>query len=175
VILLQLFLVFLKIGLFSFGGGYGTIALIEREVVVSHGWITVERFLQLVTVAEMTPGPIGLNSATFVGCLVGGIPGGIAATAAAVLPPFAVILALTALLRRYMEREERLAARFFELMRPFALSLILAAAVAVGRTSVVDWRTALIALGAFGLTVRFRINVILVVFGAGILGVVLGL
>lgn len=175
MILLHLLWTFVKIGLFSFGGGYGTIALMEREVVALRGWITIQQFLQLITVSEMTPGPIGINAATFVGFLVAGIPGGVVATMGLILPSFLIMLTLVALLRRSMEREERLATRFFELMRPFALALVLAAAVAVGRRAIFDWTTGLIAVGAFVAGAFCGVHVLLVVIGAGVLGILLHL
>ena len=80
MILLSLFTSFLQIGAFSFGGGYAAMPLIQEQVITRHGWLTMSDFTDLVTVAEMTPGPIAVNGATFVGNQVAGIPGAIAAT-----------------------------------------------------------------------------------------------
>lgn len=76
-IYLQLFLSFLQVGLFSIGGGYAAMPLIQSEVVYGHGWLTMSEFTDLITIAEMTPGPIAVNSATFVGIRIAGVPGAI--------------------------------------------------------------------------------------------------
>ena len=86
MILLKLFWSFFQIGLFSIGGGMAAIPLIQNQVVSINGWLTLTEFTDLVTIAEMTPGPIGINSATFVGIRIAGLPGAIAATAGCVLP-----------------------------------------------------------------------------------------
>ena len=82
----QLFLSFLQIGALSFGGGYAAMPLIESQIVTSHGWLTMTEFANLVTIAEMTPGPIAVNAATFVGTKIGGVPGALVATAGCILP-----------------------------------------------------------------------------------------
>ena len=80
MIYLQLFLSFLQIGLFSFGGGYAAMPLIQDQVVALNHWLSMKEFTDLVTISQMTPGPIAINSATFVGIKIAGIPGAIAAT-----------------------------------------------------------------------------------------------
>ena len=87
MIYLELFLTFLQIGAFSFGGGYGMISLI-REKVLMHGWLTEEELLNMIAVAESTPGPIAVSMATFIGSEQGGIPGAMLATLGVVLPSF---------------------------------------------------------------------------------------
>ena len=86
MILLQLFLSFMQIGLFSIGGGYVAIPLIQSQTVDLHHWLTAEQFMDLATIAEMTPGPIALNGATFVGLRVAGMPGAVIATFGCILP-----------------------------------------------------------------------------------------
>lgn len=81
MITLQLFLSFLQIGLFSFGGGYAAMPLLQEQLVARNGWLSVQEFADLVTIAEMTPGPIAVNAATFVGTKLAGLPGALAATA----------------------------------------------------------------------------------------------
>ena len=88
MIYIQLFLSFVQIGLFSVGGGYAAIPLIQSQVVETHGWLTMNEFTNLITIAEMTPGPIGVNSATFTGLQIAGIPGAIAATFGSIFPVF---------------------------------------------------------------------------------------
>ena len=83
---LQLFLSFLQIGALSFGGGYAAMPLIQEQIVTRHGWLSMGEFTDLVTIAEMTPGPIAINAATFVGTRVAGIPGAMAATVGCIPP-----------------------------------------------------------------------------------------
>lgn len=87
MIYIQLFLSFVQIGLFSVGGGYAAIPLIQSQVVETHGWLTMNEFTNLITIAEMTPGPIGVNSATFTGLQIAGIPGALAATFGSIFLP----------------------------------------------------------------------------------------
>ena len=75
MIYLELFWSFLQVGMFSIGGGYAAMPLIQSQVVTQHGWLTMNEFTDLITIAEMTPGPIAVNSATFVGIRIAGIPG----------------------------------------------------------------------------------------------------
>ncbi len=100
MILLELFLGFLRVGCFSFGGGYAAVALI-REVVLSHGWLTEDMLSYIIAVSESTPGPIMVNMATYVGSTQAGVPGALGATLAVVLPAFCIILALMAVLKRF--------------------------------------------------------------------------
>ena len=87
MIYLQLFWSFLQIGLFSVGGGYAAMPLIQAQTVQLHGWLTMNEFTDLVTIAEMTPGPIAVNSATFVGIRIAGLPGALVATLGASFRP----------------------------------------------------------------------------------------
>ena len=102
-LLWQLFTVFFKVGLFTFGGGYAMISIIEDACVDRRGWITRDEMDELVVVAESTPGPIAINCATFVGARQGGLPGAIIATLGMVLPSFLVIFAISRFLDRFLE------------------------------------------------------------------------
>ena len=101
--LAQLFFTFLKIGAFTFGGGYAMIPLVQRETVENHRWITDDELLDIIAIAESTPGPIAVNSATFVGYRVGGTAGALLASLGVILPSFTVILLISLLLRRFGE------------------------------------------------------------------------
>ena len=100
---LQLFLTFFKIGTFTFGGGYAMIPLIQREAAEKHGWVTDEDILEIVAIAESTPGPIAINAATFVGYRARGFLGALCATLGVVLPSFLIILAIASVLREFRE------------------------------------------------------------------------
>ena len=103
MILLQLFLSFVQIGLFSIGGGYAAIPLIQSQTVDLHHWLTAEQFMDLATIAEMTPGPIAINGATFVGLRVAGLPGAIVATFGCILPSLFIASLLACIYRKYRE------------------------------------------------------------------------
>ena len=99
----KLWLVFLKIGLFTFGGGYAMIPLIQKEIVEKKKWISDEDILEIVAIAESTPGPIAINAATFVGFRIGGFLGAAAATMGVVLPSFFIILFVSFLIRQFAQ------------------------------------------------------------------------
>ena len=95
MIYLQLFLTYLKIGFFSFGGGYAMLSLIQNETVVRHAWITGAEFSDILALSQMTPGPIAINSATYIGYTVAGFPGAVAATSAVCLPCLLLMILIT--------------------------------------------------------------------------------
>ena len=99
----QLLCAFFKIGLFTFGGGYAMIPLIQRETVEGRHWITEEDILEVVAIAESTPGPIAINAATFVGARVAGATGAACATLGVVLPSFIIILIISRLLAHFAQ------------------------------------------------------------------------
>ena len=101
MIYLQLFLSFLQVGMFSIGGGYAAMPLIQNQVVTSHSWLTMSEFTDLITIAEMTPGPIAVNSATFVGIRIAGIPGALIATFGCILPSCIIVSLLAYIYFRY--------------------------------------------------------------------------
>ena len=125
MIYLELFLTFLQIGAFSFGGGYGMISLI-REETLSRGWLTEESLLDMIAVAESTPGPIAVNMATFVGSSMGGVLGSVVATLGVVLPSFLIILTIAMVLRGFLKYAGVKA--FLGGVRPCVVGLILATA-----------------------------------------------
>ena len=100
-ILLQLFISFATVGLFCVGGGYASMPLIQAEVIDKHAWLTMNEFVDIFTLSQMTPGPIGINAATFVGSKVAGIPGSLAATAGFVFPSVFIVLFLGYLYYKY--------------------------------------------------------------------------
>ena len=101
MIYLQLFWSFLQVGLFSIGGGYAAMPLIESQVVQGHGWLTMNEFTDLITIAEMTPGPIAVNSATFVGIRIAGIGGALVATLGCITPSLIIVSVLAKIYYKY--------------------------------------------------------------------------
>lgn len=176
MILLDLFLSFFKIGLFSFGGGYAMIPLIQGEIA-RHGWMTASQFFDVVAIAEMTPGPIAVNAATFVGYRSAGILGGIVATAGVALPSMILILLVAELMLRY--KEHPLKVRVFSVIRPVVASLIFAAALLVGETVMGAGaagdriKGGIVMVLCFAATALFKLHPILVILGSGVLGAVL--
>ena len=129
MILLELFIGFLRVGCFAFGGAYGAIPLI-RDVVLSYGWLDEEMLTYMIAVSESTPGPIMVNLATYVGSSQAGIPGALIATIAVVLPSFIIILLVTALLKTVLKNPYVQAGIVIQekviLIRPLILTLMLA-------------------------------------------------
>ncbi len=138
MILLDLFLTFLKIGTVSFGGGYGMMALIREEILL-HGWMTEDEFLNMIAVAESTPGPIAVNMATFVGSCEAGLLGAFLATFGVVLPSFLIILLISIILKnilRYRMVEAALSG-----VRPTVIGLIMATGIMVFLSTCFDLTT----------------------------------
>lgn len=126
MILLELFLTFLKIGTVSFGGGYGMISLIREEVLL-HGWLDETEFLNMIAVSESTPGPIAVNMATFIGSMRAGFLGALFATLGVVLPAFLIILLISIVLKNILKY--RSVKAVLSGVRPVVIGLILATAV----------------------------------------------
>ena len=129
MLLLELFISFFQIGLFSFGGGMAAMPLIENQVVDFHGWLTLTEFTDLVTISEMTPGPIAINASTFVGTQIAGLPGAIIATLGCVLPSCIIVLILA---RLYLKYKELTAIQgILSGLRPAVVSLIASAGITI--------------------------------------------
>ena len=129
MIYLQLFLSFLQIGAFSFGGGYAAMPLIQNQVVQLHSWLSQSEFTDLITISQMTPGPIAINSATFVGTRIAGIPGALAATAGCVLPSCILVTLLAKIYLKY--RNLSLLQGVLKSLRPAVFAMIAAAGASI--------------------------------------------
>jgi len=170
MIYLQLFITFFEIGLFTFGGGYAMISLIQNEVVVKHQWIDASTFTDIIAISQMTPGPIGINSATYVGYTVTeNVWGAAVATFAVSLPSFIIILLIAYLYKQFKKN------RWFEAalkgIRPVVLGLIASAAtLLVTSDNFIDWKSWVIFGLAFAATQWGKLNPIYVIILAGITG-----
>ena len=131
--ILDLFITFFKIGLFTFGGGYAMISTIRETIVENKKWITDDELMQIITIAESTPGPIAINMATFIGAEQGGILGSIVATLGVVLPSFIIILLVASLLKRFIKNKYVQA--FLKGVKPVVLGLILSTTVFIAFAS----------------------------------------
>lgn len=129
MIYLQLFLSFLQIGAFSFGGGYAAMPLIQNQVVQFHPWLSQSEFTDLITISQMTPGPIAVNSATFVGTRIAGVPGALAATIGCVLPSCILVTILAKIYLKY--RNLSLLQDILKSLRPAVIAMIAAAGVSI--------------------------------------------
>ena len=158
---LNLFLTFMKIGAFTFGGGYAMIPLIQREVVEEKKWINESELMDMIAIAESTPGPIAINSATFVGHHVGGFRGAFCATVGVILPSFAIIAAISYVLQQF----ERLRAVKYAFMgiRAGVLALILKAFWNMARQIPKKAISCCIAAAAFVLAALVKLNVLIVI------------
>lgn len=169
--IIQLFISFFSIGFFSYGGGYAMIPLIEREIVTTRGWLTVQEFIDILAIAEVTPGPIAINSATFVGYKVAGVFGSVAATMGVVAPSLLVIMLLAWLFLRYQGAPQLKAA--FAAIRPAVVILIFMAAISVGKKTITDIRSVILAVTVLGLMLKTKINPILLLLASGVVGIFL--
>lgn len=172
-ILLQVFGTFFKIGSFTFGGGYAMIPLIQREVVQKHKWITDEDILEIVAIAESTPGPIAINAATFVGYRTAGVTGAFMATLGVVIPSFVIIYVIASVLREF--QDFRAVSYAFFGIRAGVLALIVKACISMLRQNTKGMKTYGIVLFAFVSAAVFQWNVLLVIVLCAVTGLVLSM
>lgn len=173
----QLFWSFLQIGLFSFGGGYAAMPLIEEQIVSQHGWLTMQAFTDLITISQMTPGPIAVNAATFVGIKIAGVPGAIVATFGCILPSCVLVLVLAKLYFKF--RNMQMLQGVLGSLRPAVVAMIASAGVSVlvtafwggGEITLAATSWALVVLFAvcFLLLRKTKLNPVLVMVLAGVL------
>ena len=183
MIYLELFWSFFQIGLFAIGGGYAAMPLIQHQVVVLHPWLSMTQFGDIMTIAEMTPGPIAINAATFVGIQVAGIPGAVIATVGCVLPSCIIVLTLAHIYYRF--REMSLVQGVLLGLRPAVVAMIASAGVSLIILSFYGQRTLpediggvdYIAVFIFGSALiilrKWKVNPIYVMVGTGVAGLLL--
>ena len=168
--LFQIFLSFFRIGAFTFGGGYAMIPLIQHEAVEKRKWVTDEDILDIVAIAESTPGPIAINSATFVGYRAAGFLGSVCATLGVVLPSFVLILLLSFVLAQFQQVQAVQYA--FIGIRAGVLALLLKALWTMYTKSPKGWVAYVVMGAALILTAVLSINVIFVIIGCAVFGIV---
>ena len=188
MVFLQLFYTFFKIGLFGFGGGYAMLSMIQGEVVTRYGWLTAQEFTDIVAISQMTPGPIGINSATYVGYTTiadcygtsYGILGSIIATFAVVLPSFLLMLTISKFFLKYQKHP--VVESIFSGLRPAVVGLLASAALVLMNVEnfgspTEDTYTFVISiiifLIAFIGTRKYKANPILMIIACGIAGLLL--
>ena len=167
---LTLFLTFLKIGAFTFGGGYAMIPIIEKEMVEKHKWITSEDILDIFAIAESTPGPIAINSATFIGYKIAGVFGSFCATFGVVLPSFTIISIISLVLREFSDIKAVQYA--FNGIRAGVLALIVKALWTMYKKAPKGWVSYTVMAGAFICTAFLNISVLYVLIGCAAFGLI---
>ena len=165
-----LFLTFFKIGAFTFGGGYAMIQLIQREVADKRKWITEDDILDIIAIAESTPGPIAINTATFVGFKTAGFFGAFASTFGVVLPSFVIITVIAYLLRNFSDYKGVRYAFFG--VRAGVLALIIKGLVSMYKQVQKNLVSYVVMGAAFALVAFFNANVLLVIIGCAVFGLV---
>ncbi len=194
-LILQLAWTFFLVGAFTFGGGYAMLSLIQTQVVVAHEWISESAFTDIVAISQMTPGPIGINAATYVGYSVlyeatglqwMGVLGSAVATLALVLPSFLIVLAIVRFYTRF--RSSTLFEGTMGWLRPAVVGLISAAAVilvvrtvwngcapefSIVRDNFVDWKSWCLLGAAFAASYWGKVSPVLVILAGAVLGLVL--
>ena len=194
-LLLQIAWTFFVIGAFTIGGGYAMLSLIQAQVVTAHGWLSESAFTDIVAISQMTPGPIGINSATYVGYQVLysatgvhllGVLGSAVATLALVLPSFAIVLLIVKFYTRF--RGSTLYEGTMGWLRPTVVGLIAAAAVilvvkttwtgcvpdfSLVRENFADWKSWLLLAAAFAASLWGRVSPILIILAGAVLGLLL--
>lgn len=173
MIYLQLLLVYLKIGAIGFGGGYAMLSLIQEEVVEKHAWLTVQEFTDIIAISQMTPGPIGINSATYIGYTVtGSIWGSIVATAAVMTPSFILVLLISLSFAKI--KENRHFQALFNGIRPASVGLIGAAfLLLLNKENFIDYTSIILFLSAFVIVIKRWLHPILVIIIGGIAGYII--
>ena len=168
----QLILVYLKIGTFSFGGGYAMLSLIQHEIVEKHAWLTTQQFTAIVAISQRTPGPIGINSATYIGYSVtGSVWGSVAATVAVCLPSFILVLLISYFFVKCKDNKYIRAA--MSGLLPMSVALIASAALLLmNKENFIDYKSILIFFAAFIATWK-KVHPILLILLAGLAGFLL--
>ncbi len=173
----ELFKSFFQIGLFSFGGGYAVLPLIKEQVVELHNWMTLEEYADIITISQMTPGPIAINSATHVGMKIAGVIGALVTTFSSVLPSFIIALIVASLFYKY--RRLKVMKAIMKGLRPAAIALIASAGVSVAIiaffedgeiSSDIDIIAVIIFAAALFVLRKWRVNPVLVMLMTGVIG-----
>lgn len=180
MIYVQLFWSFIQIGLFSFGGGYAAMPLIQGQVVTAHGWLSMAEFTDLITISQMTPGPIAVNSATFVGLKIAGVPGAVVATLGCILPSCIIVTILAKLYLKY--RKLDMLQGILHSLRPAVVAMIASSGVLIlitafwgnEQTTLLDTKWVMVGIFMFALLLlrKTKINPISVMILSGFIKVV---
>lgn len=167
--LLEIFLSFLKIGFTSFGGA--TMVPLVNAEMISHGWMTAEEVGDIVAIAEMTPGPLGTNCATFAGMRVAGVLGAIIANLGVLMPTFTIAIAAGFFLSRF--RDSRYLGAALSGIRPASVGMVFSIIISMGAQNYIAWQPVVIGVIAFIMLWKFKLSVPWIVLASAALGIVL--
>lgn len=167
----KLFFTFLKIGAFSFGGGNAVLPLMRKEVVINNAWISSSEFSKLIAISQVTPGPISVNGATYVGYRAAGILGSFIATLGVILPTFIIMIIFTKFFLRF--KENRYVKDAFIFLRPVTVGLIAAAAVLLCNGTFIDYKSYIIFALVFFLLYKFKADPILITIVFSLAGLII--
>jgi chromate transporter len=171
MVFLKLFLIFFKIGLFAFGGGLAMLPLIQEEVVENNQWLTEQEFIDLVAIAQSTPGPIAVNAATFIGQKTGGILGGVFATAGVVMPSIIIMFIIASFF--FIFANNKYVKEALAWIKPGTIGFIASAVWFIGYKTLVDWKSLLIFLGVLTLSFYKKPNPIIITIVTGVIGILI--
>lgn len=183
MILLELFLTFLKIGAFTFGGGYAMLPLIQEEVI-KKGWLAKETLIDFVAISESTPGPFAVNIATFIGTELGGFIGAVCTTLGVVLPSFIIILLVAKFFMKF--KESKVISGFMNGLKPCVIGLIGSAVISMiltvfapdGIKKIIIDNNLIVSFIIFGISlilVKKKVNLIIIICLSAVIGIVCGL
>lgn len=170
-IIWEIFFSFLKIGAFSFGGGYAVISMIQKDIILDKGWINAEEFIDIVAIAEMTPGPIAVNSSTYLGYKMTGILGSLLGTIGVLLVPTLLALIVSIYFNKFKHLDW--VKWVLKGIRPAVLGIIAAACFTIGKVSFVDIKSVIIGALIFIGVYKLKISPILAIVISGGLGLIL--
>lgn len=167
----DIFITFFKIGLFSFGGGYAMLPLIQREVVSLHNWISAKEFIDVVAISQVTPGPIAINSATYIGYKTAGFLGSTVATLGVIAPSIIIMIIISRFFIKFKNNKH--VENAFLGLRPATIGLIGAAAILVANDSFIDFKSIIIFAAAFLLSYKYKLDPILLTVLSAAAGIIL--
>lgn len=181
MILLQLLLSFMQIGLLSIGGGYAALPIIQQQVVDLHSWLSNQQFADILTISQMTPGPIAINAATFTGTKVAGLYGAMICTLGVVIPSFVIVLLLSFLYYRYRQLNAMQAV--LKGLRPAVVALIASAGISLIRTAfwaegsvalnTINWESVILFVVALFILRKYKQGPVQVMLLCGVAAVIL--
>lgn len=169
---LKLFITFLKIGLFSFGGGYAMLPLIKQEVVINNAWLTLSEFTDIIAISQVTPGPIAINSATYIGYIATSSPfGSLLATLGGSLPSFIIMMIISIFFVKF--KDNKYVDYAFKGIRPTVIGLIASAALLLINKSIfIDFKSIILFLGVFIASLK-KMDPILLIAIVAIIGIII--
>lgn len=167
---IEMFVIFFKIGAFTIGGGYAMLPLIEREIVDKKSWIEKEEYLDMIALAQSSPGPIAVNTSVFVGYKIGRVPGIFATTLGAVLPSFLIILVVASFFVGI--QNNIIVEKIFKGIRPAVVALIAAPVIRMGKDAKINKKTVIIPIIVAILVGFFKVMAIIVIIVSAILGII---